>query len=448
MNKFASSVTYNLNYRPFKPGNLPFRLGTLPAARFQAAVNEFSSSRQCNPQFGYLGALAAISIASQNLLDVRTPDGHTFPCSLMLIGCGGPVSGKSAAAKYFLEAIEKYEKENADRLPGGGILYKNTTGAALFAGLAELPTGGLVSSEGSEVLFGIVRKHAADLNSLWSGESIRIRRRTTNSFVVHSGRITVLSLVHQGRLQKLLLESGDMLADMGLLSRLITFNSVPTPFASIQEAAPEPHREKFGKRILELLDLNLAAARDRDYNRKVLGFDPVASQTWLRYSAQLKADGRRGERFELAPEYAARMPENVARIAALLHTFECNDGEICESTLYSAIALCEEASTYYMSTFIPQISDEREAAELDDWLTYKFRQAMPVPIRSISRVTLRRYAQNRMRDYAVLDPLIEILVARGSVSVFKVNGSLKLDLMPGDGPLHFHVSPKRGRNSV
>lgn len=448
MNASSSSVTFDIRYQPFQIPHLPVRVGDLPTPLFQNAVNEFAMTRGCGPEFGYLSALAAISIASQNLFDVRTPDGHSFPCSLMLLGCGGPASGKSAAAKYFLQSIEQYEEAKADLFPAGGFIYKDTTGAALFAGLAELPAAALVSCEGSEILFGIVREHYSALNSLWSGEPVRIRRRTRGNFIIRNGRSTMLALSHMGQVQKLLRGSGSTLAEVGLLARLVTFNATANPFPTSQEASPEPHRAEFLDRITELLTRNMDAALEPSFSRELMEFDPIASRTWLKYSAQLKADGKPGGRFELAPEHAARLPENVARIAALLHVFERHEGAISDSSLYSAIAICEEASLHYMATFVPDIHDELEASELDAWLTDRFRSRFPKPVKSISRVTLLRRGPNRMRDYAILKPLIAILVGRGCVSEFKRNGSWKIDLFPWESQQIGGGTAPGGRSSV
>jgi hypothetical protein len=164
MNTQPFGLTVSYQFQRFHLESLPVRIGSLPVPLFQSAVNEFEASRRCNPEFAYLSGLAAIAIAMQNLYDVETPNGHRFPTSLMLVGVGGPTAGKSAAGKYFLQCIEDFEASNANRLPGEGFLYKNTTGAALFAGLDQLSTAGLVSYEGSEILNGIVRQQDLEWN--------------------------------------------------------------------------------------------------------------------------------------------------------------------------------------------------------------------------------------------------------------------------------------------
>lgn len=430
MNTQPFGMTISFQFQPFNPESLPVRIGSLPVPLFQSAVKEFEACRRCDPAFGYLSALAAIAIAMQNLYDVETPNGHRFPTSLMLVGVGGPTTGKSAAGKYFLQSIEDFEASNANRLPGEGFLYKNTTGAALFAGLDQLSTAGLVSYEGSEILNGIVRQHATDLNALYSGESIKIHRKRAKSFALHDARLSMLALVHPGRLQKLLLEAGDDLREIGFLARLIVVDAGEVFYPATEEAIPEPCREAFNRRVLDFLERNLQATSVPDFKRTPLRFSENAGRIWLSYSAQLKFDGRPGGRFELAPEHAIRLAENVARVAALLHCFEDNQGDINEDALYTAMALCEGASRCFMSRMVPQISDELDATFLDDWLTRNRRQKSPVPQRYIPRAELRRYAPNRMRDNAILNPLIDILTQRGRLAQVRKNGTWYLDLMP------------------
>lgn len=430
MNTQPFGLTVSYQFNRFHLEALPVRIGSLPAPLFQSAVNEFEASRRCNPAFAYLSGLAAMAIAMQNLYDVETPNGHRFPTSLMLVGVGGATAGKSAAGNYFLQCIEDFEASNAHRLPGEGFLYKNTTGAALFAGLDQLPTAGLVSYEGGEVLNGVVRQHATDLNALYSGESIKIRRKRAKSFALHGARLTMLALVHPGRLQKLLVQAGDDLREIGFLARLIVADAEEVFYPAPDEATPEPCREAFSRRVLDFLERNLEATSDPEFKRTILRFNESAGRIWLSYAAQLKLDGQPGSRFELAPEHAIRLAQNVARVAALLHYFEGKAGDINEETLYAAMALCEAASRRFMCLMVPQISDELDATFLDEWLTRNRRQKGPVSQRFIPRAELRRYGPNRMRDSAILNPLIDILISRGSLAQVRKNGTWYLDLMP------------------
>lgn len=428
---FGLALSYQ--FQRFHLESLPVRIGYLPTPLYQNAVNEFEASRRCNPEFAYLSGLAAMAIAMQNLYDVETPTGHRFPTSLLIMGVGGASKGKSAAGNYFLKCIEDFEKSNAPRLPAGGFLYKNTTGAALFAGLSELPTAGLVSYEGSEILNRIVRQHASDLNSLYSGESIKVRRTSTTSFSLHDARLTMLALTHRGRLQELLAKTGDNLRDIGFLSRLIVADAEDVFYPASEEATPEPYREEFSRRVMHFLERNLEAALDPEFKRTVLKFDDAAGAIWLRYTAQLNLDGQPGGRFELAPDHGMRLAQNVARVAALLHKFEGEEGGINERALYAAMALCEAASRRFMCLMVPEISDELDANFLDEWLTRNRRQRGGVLQRFIPRAELRRYGPNRMRDNAILNPLIDMLVSRGRLAQVRKNGTWYLDLMPWVG---------------
>lgn len=412
---------------------MPVRIGALPTKLFQDAVNEFAIARGCPAELGYISALGALAISMQNLYDVETPNGHRFPISLMLVGIGSTTSGKSAAGNYFLQCIEDCEASSSHLIPQDGFLYKDTSGPAFLEGLDQLPMAGLVSYEGNEILNKIVRREPSRLNALWSGESIRIRRRTTKSFKLNNARLSMLALVHPGRLQALLLEVGEKLRDEGLLGRLIVVEAddihIPAPEGSI----PEPCRKAFIDRIQVLLEKSICAALDPESKREVMRFNPNASRIWFDYAAQRKLDGRPGGQYELAPDHSGRLAQNVARVAALLHQFEGFEGDINENSLYSAMALCEAASRHYMKRFVPQISEELDANFLDEWITRHKRGIKPIPQRFMPRAELRRCGPNKMRDNAILTPLIDILISRGSVGQIKKNGTWYLDLMPWQG---------------
>lgn len=430
MNPYATGPTFFYDRKPFQLENLPVRIGALPTKLFQDAVNEFAIARRCSAELGYIGALSAIAIAIQNLFDVETPNGHRFPTAMMLVGVGGPTSGKSAAGNYFMKCIEDYEVSNSHLFPEAGFIYKNTTGPALFDGLDQFAMGGLVSYEGNEILNKIVRTEASNLNALWSGETIKIRRKTSKSFKISNARLSMLALVHPGRLQTLLSEVGEELRDVGLLARLVAMEASNIHIPPPEEPIPEPCREAFSSRIQVLLEKSTCAALDPQSKREVMRFNPHASRIWFDYSAQRKLDGLIGGQYELAPEHAGRLAQNVARVAALLHIFEGLEGDINESSLYAAIALCENASRHYMRLFVPQISEELDADFLDEWITRYKREKTPRPQRYEHRITLRRGGPNRMRDNEIIKPLIEILIARGRVGKNKINGTWLLDYMP------------------
>ena len=433
------------NFRPpISLETLPVEVGALPVRVFQDAVAEFVRSKHLPPSLAYLSAVGALAIAMQNLIDVLLPNGRKSPTSMMLVGVGAALAGKSTAGDYFLQSIEEFEVLNSSRLPGDGFLYKNTNGPALYAGLAQLPTAGLVSYEGSRLLKDIVRKEADHLNELWSGEPVKFRRVTVKSFTLNNARLSMLVMVHPGRLQEFLSKSGEYLRDTGLLARLMVAKAEDVSFLppSPEFPIPEPCREAFGNRIRELLEQNLEAACDPQFKRKAIQFTPNAGRIWLDYSAQLKFDARPGGRYELAPEHAGRLAENVARVAALLHYFEGFEGDIDESTLYAAMALCESFSRYFLGLFVPEISEEMDAHFLDEWLSHHFRNK-PFPVRWLPRSELRRRAPNRMRDSAILNPLIDMLVNRFRVAQFKKNGTWYLDLMPWLGqPVPSDQTPK------
>ncbi len=441
-----SPITY---YRPhFSLETSPIRVGALPVRLFQDTVAEFERSKHLPPTLAYLSAIAALAIAMQNLLDVLLPNGRKSPTSMMLVGVGAALSGKTTAGDYFLQCIQDFETLNCSRLPGDGFLYKDTTGAALYAGLAQLPTAGLVSYEGSGILKDIVRKEAHRLNELWSGEPIKIRRVTTKSVMLNNARLTMLIMVHPGHLQEFLSKFGGDLGDIGFLARLMVAHSEdPSSLPPGPEfPIPEPFREAFSNRIRELLEQNLEAASNPQFERKVVQFTPSAARIWLDYSAQLKSDARPGGRFELAPEHAGRLAENVARIAALLHYFEGFEGDIDESTLYAAMVLAESYSRNFMGLFVPEISEELDAHFLDEWMSHHFRNK-PLPVRWLPRSDLRRRAPNRLRNNAILDPLIDLLVSRCRIAQFKKNGAWHLDLMPWLGQPIPSGQPARRRQA-
>lgn len=418
----------------YSPGAIDYKLGNLPVPIFQNAVNEFEMVTGQPADFGYACALAAMAMSCQNLVDVESPDGKVCPVSLMMIGVGETGSGKSVAGSHFLTFIEEFEASDWPALSGRSFLYKDTTVPALVAGLHELRMGGLVSFEGKDLMTGLVQAASIKLNALWSGETIRTRRVHTGNLALRNARLTMLVMVQPGVIGRVLRKKGDELRDDGFLGRVIT--AVAPIALGVQGfnlgQTETPAKRAFEERGLCLLKLNVDAADNRDAKRKVLVMGAEAAEVWRRYRHHILQASSPGGHLECAPEHARRLPENVTRVAGLLHVYEGFDGPISEKVMWCAIVICQHFSRHYLKYFVPEVSHNRDADCLSEWLSCKYRSmyALPPPV---LQADLARYGPRHLRDPETIDQLLATLEQRGELRSVRKNGRRYVELKPLPG---------------
>lgn len=81
----------------------------VPCALLAAAVNEAEKNVQAPRALIFSGALTAISLACQGLIDVCKPTGQCVPTSLMLLSIAGSCERKSTAENVFLGPIREFQ---------------------------------------------------------------------------------------------------------------------------------------------------------------------------------------------------------------------------------------------------------------------------------------------------------------------------------------------------
>ncbi|MDW8468874.1 MAG: DUF3987 domain-containing protein [Burkholderiales bacterium] len=160
-------------------------------------------------------------------------------------------------------ALEELEAERpaAPRLPR--LLRVDETPEHLVFALAhEWPSGAIVAAEGG-LVFGShamgrdsIMRALALLNALWSGEPIRIGRRTAESFTVRGARLTVAIQAQEETLRAFVERTDGLARGSGFLSRfLIAWPRSTQGTRRFREPpASWPALSRFNRRIRELLE--------------------------------------------------------------------------------------------------------------------------------------------------------------------------------------------------
>ncbi|MCC1497941.1 YfjI family protein [Alcanivorax sp. 1008] len=458
------------------------RLPILGAAVKEARLMILAPDRLCQ-----MGAITAIAIPVPYLIDVQIPQSTQVSItSLYLTAVAKSGEGKTPVEKLFLKAIrdfddahyEEYEKQMAqykrkykswnkkknkldrdvEKLVDAGkdeteaeekyqdhlllepvkpkkvqLLHEDISPAAMLAALDEYPIGGLVSGEAAMILDGRAFEAFAHFNDLWSGSGVKYERAgkrirlsgvtLTNSFMIQP---TLFEPQTDKRKQKI--------RDSGYWARNLIFSPDSTQGTRLSrnKSTSTSKIKRFNKRISELLEEMKVAASDPNFKKRILKFSPQAQEQWLEISDQIEMQKGPGGYFERATDHAAKLPEIIARLAALIHYFEGFQGEISTDTLYVAVEICKECSDDFMQLFVKP-PEEFADAEL---LEKRFEEYRERGWRYVERTFARRRCPNPLRQggrfFIALDRLYLDGFARPR---YTDKGVEVIDLCPGQPDL-------------
>ena len=368
-------------------------------------------------------ALAAVSMACQNSINVSPPVGAVSPCSLFMLLIADSGEGKTPVDGFFKKpfiefeenearikkeasiqqktdrsvwkiecnAIEAAIKSNIKKCVTADIpdevellnneleklkqkwndvlakepkiqrniklFYSNTTPIKLASDLAECwPSAGLFSDEAGSLFKGGAMKDLGMLNQLWDGATQTIDRKSYPSFIVKDARLT-MSVMTQGKIfDNFINGRGKEARDIGFLARcLIAFpmstkgtrflNHIPHSLYHVPQSLY--HLTVFQQRITDILTQDKLEVDQGRKDRRVLGFSVEAGNNWVNYRNSIEFDLSPGKYLYDIDDFASKISNNVARMAALFHFFEGNEGNISAESFYRANQICD----WYINEF-------------------------------------------------------------------------------------------------
>lgn len=456
------------NYAP-----LPMRGGFLPhympLPLLNAAVDEAQKNIKAPRALIFSTALAAIAVAVQGSFDVRKPNGQRVPLSLMLLTIANSGERKSTVENVFLGAIRTVQKQQnliyqtalnewktelqiwetkkrailklihkkaireepshdedqrfkalesikPAKPKQFKLLYEDSTSEALFRGLhQDLPTAGLISSEGGGILNGRALNDLPKQNALWSGDSITVDRVSIESYVLADARLTVSIMAQESAFQNYMEQRGEQSRGSGLWARFLVCQPSSTQGSRIIEngTVSSDHCDKFAARLIELLQPNMALLENPGREKGVINFSAEASERWLIIFNAIELAIQANGRFAGAGDHASKLADNIARVAALFHCFEGFEGDISLNTVNVAINVCFYYSDEFIKIFVPPPQEETDAKEL-----YASLQKLMNGRTHIEKTYFQRRTRPKLRDKARLDPALDVLHQQGHINIF------------------------------
>jgi len=308
------------------------------------------------------------------------------------------------------------------------LTFEDSTQEALLSSLSEnIPNAFLGSSEGGVLLNSRLMLKTASLNSIWSGDVITVNRKQEESFSLEEARLTVNIMTQRSALECFIKKTKDDVRGNGFLSRFL----VCAPFSNCgfrQANGIHFSREAlqaFNERLYQLLS---EVAEIDDYrSKKIIRFSDEAKRIWLDVYNDIEFKMRPNGIYYQVKDHASKLPENIARLAALIHYFDSSSEEtITATTLVESINLVGYFSNQFMSVFCAPPKYFTDAQNLMQW----FNVYLNSGIRYLKRNSILQFGPKGTRKKADLEAALEYLKPNNHLTEIMSRRTRIIDLWP------------------
>tara|TARA_R110001583_G_scaffold194969_1_gene368025 strand:- start:18946 stop:20052 length:1107 start_codon:yes stop_codon:yes gene_type:complete len=308
------------------------------------------------------------------------------------------------------------------------MVFEDSTVEALLSCLSDNTPNALIGSdEGGILLNSRVMSQTPSLNSGWSGDSIIVNRKTSESFTLNDARITTHIMVQPTTLERFTNKSKDDVRGNGYLSRFLV--CAPPSTCGYRYANGVEHSndniQVFNDRVYKLLS---ESTELDDYTcKKIVCFSNEAKNVWLDVYNDIEHKMGPNGIYQHAKDHASKVPENIARLAALIHFFDNSSNEkISVSTLVEAIHLVGYFSGQFMKVFSAPPKYVTDAENLRQWLGIYTKSG----IRYLKRNTILQFGPTGTRKKADLDVALDHLRLGNVIAEIKSKNTRIIDLFP------------------
>ena len=308
------------------------------------------------------------------------------------------------------------------------MIIKNATAPALTEVQSTNHSASIWSDDADIVLKSDMMNSLANFNDIWSGTTQYIDRRTTGSHVVRNARLSWMLMPQEEPWNNFIATKGRGAMNNGFLPRML-LTSVPADNIRPHYLGPHElswdHLPKFNERCRELLKQNSVANGAEYTDRKVLKFTTEGARFFRQVFNEIKFESQPNGCLSGAREFSAKMPEHIARLAAVMHCFEGYEGDISAETLNNAVQIIKWYAFEHIRLFpVKQdvLPEEEDAKLLDEWLTKRAKKGMTV----LTKSYLETYGPYRLRKADRLDEALQILILNGRVSVKTMGKSVNI----------------------
>ncbi|HAV2163263.1 TPA: DUF3987 domain-containing protein [Enterobacter cloacae] len=450
----------------------PFPVQVLPLI-IRNAVYEVSQNTQAPLALVAASALGAISLASQNGIDVCRFNHLRSPVSLFLLTLADSGERKSSVDKAlmkplydleeqkFIQYMRDYEtwennmqvfntqqkaltsklkseiRRNKDssateaqlkalmeNRPEEPVRYKLMFNDATPAAIKQFLCGqwraiGITSDEAGTIFKGHTLNDLPFINKMWDGSTFSVERKCSPEQFIKDARVTLSAMLQPVIFRAYQESNGEMAKGIGFFARALLcqpdstqgYRKITSPVTSTE------HLPVFHQRLMEIITENMI--RHDENKRECLFFCPEAEQRMIEFYNKVESEmGMLGFLSDFK-DYASKVTENMARVAALLHYFEGSGGDISLIAVEAAIQIISWYVDEYVRLFSKQQESTLVGSEAHDlycWIKeYCVRNTIPY----LRKNTILQYGPNRFRNRATVSELLSTLYSQRKIMAAK-----------------------------
>ena len=327
------------------------------------------------------------------------------------------------------------------------MVMEDTTPESIAYDLAhKWASIGILTSEAGTVFGGHgmkadnIAKNLATLNKAWESGTMKISRRSTDSFTVTGARVSMGLAVQPAIIRQYHEQNGESARGSGFFARFLLAHpesTIGTRFITVEEAregvASAPQLNLFHAKLHNLLEQQYANGKGGKFeNLPALQLSADALTHWVKYHNDLEAEMQAGGDMEEARDIASKSADNAARLAGLFHLFGGGDVMDCISgeTMHAACKLASwylyEARRFFGEVALP--TEELEVIKLDEWIITQCKDAEDSSI-SKNQI-LQRVTPTSLRKVDKLNKTLDTLARANHIRLAKEGKTTIVEVNP------------------
>jgi hypothetical protein len=446
----------------------PFPVHVFPLI-IRNAIYEVEQHTQAPRALISASALGVISLACQNQIDVCRLNNLRGPVSLFLLTLAESGERKSTVDKLLMDPFYQLEEDLFEKYTHDLSVWRNDKAVfdvekkalisklksdirrnkdhlatnerlnALLASHHEAPVRfklilndatpaaikdnlcghwrsvGIMSDEAGTIFNGYTLNELPFINKMWDGAMFPVERKNEPEKLIRNARMTLSLMVQPDVFKSYINRKGDMAKGIGFFARCLMCQPCSTQ-GNRQITSPvvsSEHLQAFHERLMEII--NEGIVRDNEDDRLCLRFSAEAEKHWIEFYNKVESEMGVTRYLSDFKDYASKMAENMARIAALLHYFDGAKGDISVTAVEAAV----EIVAWYIEEYIRLFSKKQdfsllvsEADELYYWIKYYCKQnCLPY----IRKNTILQYGPNKFRRRDKANELISSLFSQNKI---------------------------------
>lgn len=323
---------------------------------------------------------------------------------------------------HYKETIRQLHQTKPLQPSARQLILNDVTNAAIMQQLGNgNPSFAIMSDEAGGLFKKDFLKETSNINTLWSGGGISMRRGSGSGVTVNDISLSIMLMVQPKLFRKFLAENGDIVRDSGFLARALICEPQSTQGSRVdldEVLLNDDDLTWFHSRVTSLIKQGIER-RYKGRKHHIVTLSSEALEFWKKNRFKFEPYMAEGKPLEQYHDYCSKFMEHATRLAAVIEVF--SNGYETEISLASMEAgYC--IANWYFDHFIEIMSGNNgnsgvtDAEILDNWLKENVLLKGNV---AIEKNKIRQYGPNRLRDNIRLNAILSQLESEGRVKLYK-----------------------------